>query len=146
MKPKIHIYIIFILFVFGILIFLSGRKAASTELKAMSDSVAATAQLTTGQEVGREYQERVTKPLLGKPKQPQVRIEYQPINSYTKEDVYKEIIKVLEANDWERIELSTPQSGYYKASMPGAGFLILAEVLIHSMTNTVSITLTTVPG
>ena len=146
MKHKLYIYISCIVLTFGILLFLSGcKKTESTELKAMLESSAATAQLTTGSEVYRQIQDREIKPLLGKPKQPEVRIEYEPINNYTKEDVYDEIVGILEKNNWEMKELSIAQPGYYNASLPQDGFTILAEVLIHSQSNIVSIDLTTIP-
>jgi hypothetical protein len=145
MKRKLYTHISYMTLAFGILLFLSGCNAKSTELKAMLESSVATTQLTTGSEVSRQYQDRQTKPLLGKPKQPEVRIEYEPINNYTKEDVYDEIVGILEKNDWEREELSIAQPGYYKASLPQDDFTIVAEVLIHSKSNIVSINLGTIP-
>ena len=75
----------------------------------MLESSISTTQLTTGHEIKRWYQDQgVT---LGKPVRAQVRIEYEPVSNYTKEDVYNEIVTILEKNNWEREEQSIPQSG-----------------------------------
>jgi hypothetical protein len=145
MKYQLNIYINYIALAFVVLIFFSGCNTRSDELNAMLESSVATTQLTTGNEVSRRYQDRETKPLLGKPKQPEFRIEYEPINNYTKEDVYNELVRILEKNNWEREELSITQSGYYRATLPQDYFTIVAEVLIHSKSNIVSIQLVTVP-
>lgn len=130
---------------FGVLIFFSGCNTRSAEVNAMLDSSVATTQLTTGSEVRRRYQDRETNPLLGKPKQPEFRIEYEPKSNYTQEDVYDEIVGILENNNWENEELGIAQSGYYKAALSQDGFSIVAEVLIHSRSNIVSIQLHTIP-
>jgi hypothetical protein len=146
MKRKFYISIGFLTaLTLAILLLVSGRKAESVELRAILESSAAAAQLTTAIEVDRHYQDRETKPLLGKPKQPEVRVDYEPISSYTKEDVYNEIIGFLDKKNWKREELSIPQQGYYKASFPQDHFTIVAEVQIHSQENIVSIYLTTAP-
>jgi hypothetical protein len=146
MKNRSNIYTAHIVLAFVILISLSGCKKESTELKAMLKSADATTQITTGSEISRYVQERETNPLVGKPKQPEVRIDYEPLHNYTKEDIYNEIVAILEENGWERDELSIPQSGYYRANLLQDGFIIVAEVQIHSKLNIVSIYLRTIPG
>jgi hypothetical protein len=112
----------------------------------MLESSAATVQLITGQEINRYTQDREIKPLLGKPKQPEVRIDYEPTSNYTKEDVYNEIVGILEKNNWEKEELSVSQFGYFKASLSKENFTIVVEVVIHPEMNIVSIYLRTNPG
>ena len=133
----------YIALAFGVLLFLSGCDIKSAELNAMESAVSII-ELQSGREVSRRYQDREPKPLLGKPKEPEFRIEYEPINHFTQEDVYDEIAAILEKNNWEREELSIAQSGYFKASLPQGDLTIVAEVLIHSMSNIVSIHLGTV--
>ena len=92
---------------FGVLLFLSGCKSA--ELKAMEDS-ASVIQLTTGHEVARSLREKdwgFTGPIY-----PQVIIVYEPINNYTKKEVYDEIVTILEKNNWERYEWSTTPDSF----------------------------------
>ena len=143
MKPRLDIYESYIALAFGVLIFFSGCNTRSDELNAMLESSASTIQLTTGREVSRWHQDkRVT---LGKPIRAKVRIEYEPANNYTKEDVYNEIATILYENNWEREEQSIAQSGYSRAALPQDGFSIVAEVRIQSKSNIVSIDLVTIP-
>ncbi|VAW35517.1 hypothetical protein MNBD_CHLOROFLEXI01-2376 [hydrothermal vent metagenome] len=144
MKHKLYIYKSYIALAIGVLIFLGGCEIKSPELTAMLESSASTTQLTTGREVSRRYQDSA-KPLLGKPDRPEVRIEYEPINNYTKEDVYDEIVASLDENNWATEEVYIIRSGYYRASLPQDGFSILATVNIQSDRNIVSVRLRTVP-
>jgi hypothetical protein len=140
MKLKFYIHKRYIALAFGALLFLSGCQSA--ELKALENSTSIL-QLTTGREVSRWQQDKgVT---LGKPDYPEVRIEYEPINNYAKEDVYNEIVGILEENNWERKELSIAQSGYFRASLPQDDFKIVVAVLIHLKSNIVIIQFGTNP-
>ena len=140
MKHKFYIHKIYIVLAFGVLLLLSGCQSA--ELKAMENSTSII-ELTTGSEVSRWRQDKgVT---LGKPDYPEVRIEYEPVNNYTLEDIYDEIVAILERNNWEREELSIDRSGFYRASLPQDSFSIQATVSIQLDRNIVSIRLRTIP-
>jgi hypothetical protein len=105
---KIPLTVFIALLVFGILLFLSGCSLIkSAELRALEDA-ASVLQLTTGQEVSRSVQDKGT--ALGKPVYAKIYIEYEPINNYTKEDVYHEIIAILERNGWEGERVEHPRS------------------------------------
>jgi len=126
---------------FILLFFLGGCKAESAELRTMSGTSAATTQLTKGKEISRWSQDKEIDPLIGKPKQPELRIEYEPINNYTKEDVFDEIVEILKKDGWVS---NTERSGYFTASLPQEHFTIMAEVLVHSKYNIVSVNFVTV--
>jgi hypothetical protein len=137
-KNRDKLYVLIFIFLFSV----GGCKAESVELRAMSDASVATAHLITGTEISRRSQDRETNPLIGKPKQPEVRIEYEPVNNYTKEDVFDEIVEILKKDGWVS---NTERSGYFTASLPQEYFTIMAEVLVHSKYNIVSVTFVTIP-
>jgi hypothetical protein len=135
-RGKLYVFIIVFLFSVG------GCKAESVELRAMSDASVVTAHLVTGTEISRRAQDRETKPLLGKPKQPELRIEYEPTNNHTKEDVFVEIVEIFKKDGWVS---NTERSGYFTASLLQEYFTIMAKVLVHSKYNIVSVTFVTIP-
>lgn len=137
-KNRSILYVLVLLFLFSV----GGCKAESAELRAMSDASVATEHLITGTEISRRAQDQETKPLLGKPKQPELRIEYEPINNYTKEDVFDEVVGILKKDGWVS---NTERSGYFTASLAQEYFTIMAEVLVHSKYNIVSVTFVTIP-
>ena len=141
-KHRFNIFKSFIVLVFCTLL-LSGCKTKSEELVAMLESSISTAELTTGLEINRSKVDRGTK--FGKPVHPEVRIQYKPIDNYTKEDVYEEIIEILEEGHWVREELSINLSGFYRASLQQDGFIIRATIKIQSERNSVSVRLRTIP-
>jgi hypothetical protein len=108
-KNNNSIYKSCIALAFGILLFLSGcGLTKSAELRAMENSVSII-QLTTGREVLRLLREKdwgFTGPIY-----PRVMIRYEPINRYTKKDVFDEIVTILEKSNWQKDEWSaTPDS------------------------------------
>lgn len=126
---------IFIL-AFSLLLFLSGCKRTSAQLQALESS-ASIIQLRTGREVSRWSQD--TEAGFTGPVYAEIRIKYEPINNYTKEEVYNEIVDVLEKNNWERDEWNIDRSDYFSASLQQDHFTLLAIVRIHSDENFVSI-------
>lgn len=134
-KHRFKIYISYLALVFGILFLLSGCDTKSPELEALETSVSVLT-LKTGGEVSRAYQDKgVT---LGKPVYAQVRIEYEPLNHYTKDDVYDEIVAILEKNSWERDEWNIVPD-YFSGSLQQGHFTIYATVLIQSDKNSVTV-------
>jgi hypothetical protein len=140
---KIPLTVFIALLVFGILFFLSGCSLIkSAELRALDDATSVL-QLTTGQEVSRLVQDKGT--ALGKPVYAKNYIEYEPINNYTKEDVYDEIIAVLERNGWEGKESSilAPEfSAFYRGSLKEVNIALFVNVWISSEKNLVSVRMT----
>jgi hypothetical protein len=111
------------------LLFLSGCKSA--ELQAIEDA-ASVLQLTKGNEVRRSLQDGGT--AMGKPVYPEILIIYEPINNYTLEDVYAEIVATLEKNDWEGSEPVTGRD-YFEATLQKGQFKISTGVSINPRTN-----------
>jgi len=135
---KIRIAHIFVLALI-ILLFLSGCK--SDQLKTLESSLS-TIQLTTGREVSRYARDRsegFTGPIYAN-----IRLEFEPINQYSKKDVYDEIVAYLEENNWEEDECNGCSSGYFSASLPQDPYPIplSVEVLLHADENLVSISIT----
>lgn len=101
------------------------RSIPSEELRTMKESPFTQLQLSTAQEVERwEYDKEVT---LGKPIHAQITITYAPLDGFTKEDVFGEIVKTIELAGWEkddRIDLE----GYYVASKPEGRFVVVVSV------------------
>lgn len=144
MKYQLNIYKHYIALVFCILILFSGCNPRSDELNTLLENPVSTTQFTTGHEVSRWHEDKgVT---LGMPVQAKVRIEYVPVNNYTQEDLYNEMIDALDKNNWEKEEQSIVQTGYFRATLPQNGFSLVAEVLIDSQSNIVSIQLETNPN
>lgn len=122
----------------GILLFLSGCEMRSAELKTLESSVS-TIQSTTGHEVSRWYQDKeagFTGPIYA-----EIRIEYEPINDYTKEELYDELVNILKKNNWEGEECIACSSASFSASLQQDDYPIPinARVRIHSDENLVSI-------
>ncbi|MDP9312965.1 MAG: hypothetical protein M3R24_19115 [Chloroflexota bacterium] len=143
MKHRINAYKIIIGLAFVIIILLSGCNTRSNELNAILKSSVATTQLTTGREVSRSQQDKST--TLGKPVYAKLILEYEPVNNNTKEDVFNEIVAILEKDNWEREELSRPIPGFFKATLPQDNFSLVADVSIDAQRNTVIIRLETIP-
>ena len=120
----------------GLLFFLSGCEIKSAQLKALENSVSII-QPTTGREVSRSIRDKEAG--LTRTIPAQIRIEYEPINNHTKEDLYDEIAAILEKNNWERRESNKGRSDFYSASLPQGRSKIIATVLIRSNENLVSV-------
>jgi len=141
---KYTLIIIILVLVVGALAFVGGFGRKSKELKTMLESSVANMQLVTAQEVNRAYSDKRT--TLGIPIYAGVGIRYEPVENYTKEDVYKEIVKNIENNNWVR-EDSGGQGDYYRAYLPyesfreGGSRVITVGVFNHSERSTVDITM-----
>ena len=122
-----------IAFTIGVLFLLSGCKSA--ELKEVENS-ASILQLTTGHEVRRWHQDKGI--ALGKPVYTKLWIGYEPINHYTKEDVFNEIIATLEKNNWEK-DKSNFVPDYFTASLQQDQFRITAAVFYYPDENLIAI-------
>jgi hypothetical protein len=140
---KIPLTVFIVLLVFGTPFFLSGCGIIkSAELGAI-ENAASVLQLTTGQEVSRSLQDKGT--ALGKPVYAEIYIEYEPINNYKKEDVYDEIITILERNGWEGKEATTLArefSASYSASLKELNVALFIDVRIYSEKNLVTVRMT----
>jgi len=128
-------YKLFITLSLGVLLLLSGCK--SIELRALEDS-AAILQLSTGSEVSRTVQDAET--VLGKPVYAEITIQYQPLEGYTKNDVYSEVTGILEKNSWVSDERADG-SDVFSASLPQGNAEILVKVWVHSNENLVGVNL-----
>jgi len=123
---------------FGLLLFLSGCEIKSAQLKALENSISII-QPTTGREASRSVQDKeagFTGPIYA-----ELRITYEPINDYTKEDLYDEIVALLEGNNWEGETCSACRPASFSASLQPDDYPIPinARVRIHSDENLVSI-------
>ena len=124
----------------GLLFFLSGCEIKSAQLKALENSVSII-QPTTGREVDR-YTRNAQAGFTG-PIYAQIRIDYEPINNHTKEDLYEEIVAILEKNNWEGKECDGCRTTAFIASLPRDDYptSIHATVLIRPDENLVSISM-----
>ena len=110
---KQYSYKSYIVFAFGILLFLSGCKSA--KLQALENSVSSI-ELTTGREVRRSLTDEHRGFITGGIYDPKVLIVYEPINNHTKQEVFEEIGAVLIKNNWEdygKAELDYSGTYYY---------------------------------
>ncbi|MBI5952928.1 MAG: hypothetical protein HY865_14825 [Chloroflexi bacterium] len=130
-KPKTLLVIGLMLIIS--LFFLSGCKSA--ELRAIEDA-ASVLQLTKGKEVRRWTDDGGE--AMGKPVYPHVLIVYEPINNYTQEEVYAEIVTILESNNWEGNE-PNPGRDYFKAYLQQGQFKISTGVAIDDRNNHVTV-------
>lgn len=131
------LYIFFL--AFAILSLLSGcRITKSAQLRELENLVSVI-QLTTGREVSRSLQDKDV--ALGKPVLAEIYIEYEPINNYTKKEVYDEIVAILKKNNWKGDEWNIVPD-YFSASLKEENVTILAKVRLHSDENLVSIRMT----
>ena len=120
--------------VLGILFVLSGCKSA--QLKQL-ETAASNIQPTVGQEVYRDSDDLSPAVTGFGPTPAEIYIEYEPINNHTKEDLYDEIVTILEENGWEGKECEGCRSPSFGASLPP----ITARLRIQSNENLVSIRL-----
>ena len=125
-----------LVFALGCLLILSGCQSA--ELKSLEDA-SSVFKLSTGSESSRWSQDKGT--TLGKPVYPELRIEYKPDANHSVEDVYQEIINILEKNNWQKEKVTIDQPGFYLASLKKDDFVIQASVLILTERNVVNVQL-----
>ena len=94
---------------------LSGCKSAQLkELETLASSI----QPTMGQEVGGTSRDRSPAVTGFGPTPAEIYIEYEPINNYTKENLYDEIVVILEENGWEGKECEGCLSTSFMADLP----------------------------
>jgi hypothetical protein len=114
---------------------LSGCEIKFAQLRAL-ETLASAVQLTKGREVRRFTHNAGT--TLGKPDYAEVLIVYEPIESYTKQQVYDEITALLVQNDWKRDELyAVPEA--FAATYQQGDYEIDGLVVIFSDENLVSL-------
>jgi len=124
----------------GILIFLafavffaSRYNPPATELQAILESPAADLQLLTAQEVERLHED--TSISLGTRYRAETRIKYKPVDGHTKEDVFNEIVDLLENSGWNKESSQDIFGGYYRASLPYNTYqksVYVTEVEVHN--------------
>lgn len=135
----------YIVITIGLLVFSLGilfiAKQPSSDLNAILESSTVFSDLKTGTEVGRWQQDKGT--TLGMPTRAELKIEYEPNNTDTKEEVFGEIETILKKNKWEREKANIPQSVYY--TLPLAHISIIAKVRIQTDRNIVDVNLVAVP-
>jgi hypothetical protein len=128
------------IFAFGFLLCLCGCETKSAQLQEL-ESLVSIIQLTTGREVSRWSQD--TEPGFTGPIYAEMRIKYEPINDYTKEEVYSEIVDILKNNSWEGEACSACTTSSFSASLEQDDYPIPinARVRVHSDKNLISISL-----
>lgn len=136
--PKTRFYIF--AFALGILFMLSGCKSAQLkELEALASSI----QPPMGQEVSRIS--RDTSPAITGfgPTPAKIYIEYGPINNHTKEELYDEIVTILEENGGEGRVCDACSSVSFFADLPRGDSpgSIKTIIIIHPDKNLVSISM-----
>jgi hypothetical protein len=98
---------------------------SSAELQTLEKAVSIL-QITTGREVDRYVTDKGgISPAL--PVFPEISISFEPSNEHTKEDVYNEIIAILERNDWQMNE-SDAFPGYFDGFLQQGRFKISGDV------------------
>lgn len=131
----------YIALAFGILLFLSGcGMTKSADLREVENS-ASIIQLKTGREIERYASDKISGPLVVSPTYPKVLIQYEPLNNYTKKEVFDEIVAILTQNNW-KVERSAV-SDYFEASLLQGQCRMLTSVLIE--TNIVTVVITCYP-
>ena len=140
-KKKSSRAIVVAIIITGIIVIIGAyvfkTSAQLQELKSLSSVI----QLTTGREVSRWSQDKakgLTGPIYAK-----IRIEFEPINNYTKEEVYAEIVDILKNNNWKGeicVGCSTPS---FSASLQKEDYPIpiRSRIRVHSDENLVSISM-----
>lgn len=127
-KYKFHIAL-----ALGVLLLLTGCKSA--QLKVLESS-ALKIQPSTGSEVSRSIQDKSV--VLGKPVYAEVSIEYKPNTNHTTREVYEEIIKNLEKNNWTKDEVNVIPD-YYSATSAQEYSTLKVRMMIDSQKNLVRI-------
>ena len=131
------------LFIFAfaliLLFFISGcgilKSAQLRELETLISVI----QPASGREVSRFV--RDTEAGFTGPIYARIRIEFEPIDDYTKNDVYDEIVEILEKNNWEGETCDACTTDYFSASLHQENYPIpiRASVLVRADENLVSL-------
>lgn len=110
----------------------------------MLNSAIANMNIKSAQEVTRSYDDKRIITLTGKPVYAYLRIIYIPKSGYSKEDVFNEIVHVLEENDWKverRTYWDNNNSLSLTASLPYESFSLKARVDYEQNDNTIRVAL-----
>lgn len=128
--------------VFSFAVLFLSCDVKSEELRAILNNSAANMSLITAKAVERSYNDKSK--TFGKPINARVKIIYEPMIPYSKNNAFNEIIKNLKnygwKEDWRRYS-KDKQRGYFTAYLPYESILLFAEVLYTKDFNTVSITI-----
>lgn len=128
-------YLIGIVIVLFVLIFFQKNIIKSREKRILENSIAKI-QLTKGREINRWQQEKSL--TLGKPIYEKIRVGYEPINNYSKQEVYGEIVAILEKNNWQRDSgNNSPDS--FVGSLHQGNYLLFTIVMILPDKNEVTV-------
>ncbi|MBN2094029.1 MAG: hypothetical protein JW740_01530 [Candidatus Zambryskibacteria bacterium] len=142
MKKSLILAPVFGVLLLGVLLFLNGcRIFKSVELRELEDLVSVI-QLTTGKEISRSVRDKGTE--LGRsPIYAEIYLKYRPINDYTKNEVYQEIIEILERRGWKADDWNIVPD-FFSASLKSKDNVhtITAGVRLHSDANLVSVRVT----
>ena len=133
-NPKRYILI----FAIGLLLFLDGCERKSAQLQAL-ESLVSTIQPSTAHEISRWYADKGSG--FTGPTYAEMRIEFEPTNHSTKEDVFNELVAILKNNDWEGEACSACSTASFSASLKQADYPIPidARVRVHSDENLVTV-------
>ena len=139
MKTSTKHTVLFLLLAGSILLLLSGCKYIKSQQMHELEQLADTVQIQSGIVVDRQQRDR--EKVLGKPVYANIRIIYKPVDNYTKQDVYREIITVLEQNNWEGKVCEGCTTDYYTAGLQQGNYPIpiRAKVRVSKEDNTVSL-------
>ena len=130
------VWVIFVAVEFGFL-----NLGSSTQLKTLENLISSI-QPTTGRELTRNVQD--TERGFTGPIYAEIFVQFEPINDYTKKDVYDEIVAILEKNSWEENECRACDVGFFSAYLSQDPYPIPLSVTVHikSNKNIVSIRIT----
>lgn len=136
------IHVILIGFAISTSLLLSSCGGSSRELQAMLNTSQSFKQLNTGYETRRWEQDNGAS--LGKPEYPGLTVVYMPKNSNTLDNVFDEIIDILNKDNWKSESRNIDQPDHYTAKLPQPDFSIVVEVVKDTKNNTVSVILRTI--
>lgn len=125
-KKKSNIFFMF----FILALYLNGCK--STQLKTI-ESLISIIEPTTGREVNRYLQDKeagFTGPIYA-----EVFIEYEPLDHYTKRDVYDEIVDTLKKSGWEGEECGECGYDSFSASLQKGEYPIPINTIVRVYSN-----------
>lgn len=119
-----------------ILIFFGKNIFRSRGLNVLEKSTSVI-QIRTGKEVRRYLNDQSTS-LLGKPIYAEVNLDYEPINGYTKRDVFNEIVLTLQKNNWQRGDQNLVPD-FFKGTLKQGSSTLTVSMSIVSDKNQVTV-------
>lgn len=137
-KKIITVVLIIVLIIVAIGYFVFLKK--SDQLQEL-ENLSSVVQLKTGHEINRWLKDKeygFTGPVYA-----EIRVEYEPINDYTKEDVYYEIVDILKNNGWQGDSCKGCVLPSYMISLEQKSYPIpiTGTVMVHSDENIISISM-----